>query len=519
MRVCTCTAFGKAWKLLLLGLLLCAAAGLRAQQPDSAARWPARMTLGGAWLWEEADLPVHAPVALRRLDAMRLRYELVLPAPLPSDTLYLVLDGIAWQAQLEVNDRYLGVPERPLARWVAPVHPAWLRPGANEIRLRLRTGGQFPYAPAAFLGMLRPPLLLTRPALDSLSAPLMPQQATADTVAYIAPYYGASGFEFREFEAARILLPLTRLRLRTVAFTFEPGPELRRLCAALGLREVADPGAARYRAMLNAYPYEPVSMPAQPRFWLDERGRRTSYYGDVADAQAPRLPGRPVNRLFVALMILVPAACLFLLKVLSPGMYHAQWTILVSPKLYVDASGDVLTNSSVLLVLTLLRIASLAAFAALSAYLVHHEQAWHLLDAFSRGSGLHRLFYQDSPALSLLGKSFAVLGAGMALKYLLVGWIGGLFRIKNMLARVLALDVLGSYPIVLMLPLLPALLLFAGPPLRGVLAVCSALLIAGFIIRHLYVVYIGLDRALGFTLGVKILYICAFNLLPYLIWL
>ena len=82
----------------------------------------------------------------------------------------------------------------------------------------------------------------------------------------------------------------------------------------------------------------------------------------------------------------------------------------------------------------------------------------------------------------------------------------------------LNLNVVGAFPLIWVMGLPGAFLLFSDhigqrSSWAGILI---GILLVIYLIRQLYISYLGLEKLFAFSSGIKILYICGFNILPYL---
>jgi hypothetical protein len=344
---------------------------------------------------------------------------------------------------------------------------------------------------------------------------------TGDTVALIAPYFRRQGYHFDAFEAMRSLLPVLESGQRLIHFAFPPGRQFEAFCAEFGLVRVDSLAPQTVVLPVTSYPADPRVQAGTPPFWLDEAGRRTLQYGQVYLAGEPP-PAPPVRYPDGALlmMALLPLMSLFTLKVLAPGFFYAQQGMLLQPQLYLESSGEASTGGSQNLVYVLvgLKWLGLSSFLALLFEEVDRQNHWSWLNVFSEQSLANSFMPQQETLLSKWIWLFALLGAGLVLRQLLLWLLGQIFKLKGLAQEMLVLDVMSTYPLVLWLPLPAALMLFAGPGRDSWVGIGLLLLFVAFYTRQLFLWYLGLGRLFFFSPAVKILYICTFNILPYIVW-
>lgn len=472
--------------------------------------------------WQRSDgnslQLVALPFTEDSLDQLSLLYSFEVPDVRITDTLFLYLEGVVWNAELSLDNRYLGGRRQPFAPWVIPIPPALLQACSQyQLRLHLQRGTPYPWHPQAFLALLNPPLLLTREQRQAYQKTLVPTVAQADTVAIVASYYREHGYSFSPLAAARNLQPVYKKGIRTLYFPFWPGREMLELCGQLGFQQIEALQDTHYLCLVNAYPYEARTFLTQDRFWLDPQGYRTADYGDAfymgqrANNESPGLG--------LILMILFPLISTFLIKLLNPGFFQTQWGMLWNPKLHLMGGVDITTtNTGLLGILMLLKSLNLAIFLSLLIFYVLRENQWQQLNLLQDWSLLNQWFYQSQSLWQIFRRSLLLVGLWFLVKHLLLALLGWGFRIKNFLAGVMSLEVFAAFPLILVLSLPLALILFTQAAWGPWFSALGALLVVVYLFRRVYVFYVGLGRMFNFSSGVKFLYICALNLLPYMIW-
>lgn len=479
--------------------------------------------LDGPWQVLNEDTAYQVPFEVAEVaGVVRLRYHLSRPEGLEGlDSLYLWLEGVAWQAELLLDDYYLGVHQQPFRGWRVPLASEWLRPEGSVLVLRLQAGRADRYEPKPFVGMVRPVWLLHPDRLPPSSRATVAGHPT-DTVGLLAPYYGpAHRYCFDSLAAIRRLLPLKREGITRISFWYEPGSQLRALCRSLGLEEVDTLHPGTTVMMANAFPFEVASFDRPPRFWLDEAGHRSSHYGHY-------LPWEPAwggsipreDRPGLALLLLLPLIGAFLVKLSSPGFFSAQTSMLTQPSLHIENTFyNHISSNGALLLLTGVRMLIITSALTLMAYGCARYQLWSEVSLLTERSLFFQVFGQASGLGELWLLSVLVVAMLEGIRHLLMGLIGQVFRIKGLLVSMVGLDVVGSYPLLWLLGIPLGLWLFTDGTeqwLAGGLTLVAAL---SYWLRRMYVNFLGLDRGASFSSGMKFLYVCTFNIAPMLIWL
>ena len=468
---------------------------------------------------QDSTTAIDLPVREEGLAQLELSHAFCVPDSLEGDTLYFYLEGVAWMAELILDSAYLGAQSRPFGAWVIPVPRSLLPPGTtHHLVLRLEIGPSFDWHPTPFLGMSQAPYLLEKDQLAPFQRAGMPLAQEADTVAIVAPFYRSSGFVFDYQEAALNLLPVHKQGLQKVFFPFPADHRLQRMCRELGFEEVKVLSDTQCICLINAYPYESRHFFTQERFWIDDQAYRTSSYGDAFHlGNKARLEAPGLGLVF---MILFPLLSTFLIKLFNPGFFQDQRAILFNPKLNLGGAIDLTaSNTGLLGILILLKSLNLAIFLSLVIYYVLRENQWEQLNLLRDWSLLNQWFYGSENLWQIFQRSLLLVVLWFVLKNLLLSWVGWIYRVKNLVAGLMSLEVVAAFPLILFLGIPIALILFIPSIWGGWMIVMMLLLLSAYLLRKIYVFYIGLERLFTFSTAVKFLYICALNLMPYVIWL
>ena len=470
--------------------------------------------------WLHEGRPLNVPFKLEIIDEARVSNQFQLPDSL-TEQLYLYIDRASWNVEVELNGHYLGLNEDTYKPYIIKLEEAWLKKGQNDLVLTLVKGESCYLCPKQLLGIYEPIYVLNKTQLSNIQRKFLPEVQTADTVALVAPYYRRKGFAFDTFESVRTLLPLLPTSVRHIYFPFEPDRKFEALCAQYGFTRVKELSEETIICPINFYPYEPAEFPWTFSFWLNGNGRRNFEYGNFYPASDYLSNARPdSNRLLIVLMLLYPLVVFMIVKLLSPGFYHSQAGLLLNPQLFVDSSFNTSeTQQGWVLLLQLFRMVGISIFITLSMYYIRITHQWEMINLFRDSSLLEQVFYGEYSLPGLFLRSFGIVLGWFLIKHAVITLIGIAFGIKGMLEGAMNLDIIGSYPIIILLPVPAALLLFWGgsyPKLMMMILVISGLI---YLSRKVYVLFLGLNRLFGFPSTMKFLYICTFNIFPYMFWL
>ncbi|MEL6852838.1 MAG: DUF4271 domain-containing protein [Bacteroidota bacterium] len=481
---------------------------------------PAPFVLNLEKSWQAAESGTRFPIPFQDVEAERiaLTAHFSLTDSLIPDSLYLYFEGVSWRAELELNDVFLGVHQNPFQDWVVPIARNWFRPGTNTLSLILQRGAALKNYPEPFLGIFRPNYLFTEAQLEAYRKEVLPQAREASKVALIAPYYRSAGYIFDSFEAARNLLPLRQKGITHLSFIFPPGREMREMCARLGFQEVRELTQAESVAPINAYPFDKFNFGVPGRFWLDMEAYRTANFGDFTPLKKnKRAAAHPYWSYLLVLLAWFPLLSMYAVKSLSPGFFMALPSILVNPKLFIDSpSESAFSQRGLVYLLLVVKALSLSVCLALGVWYLQSQNQWSLL-ATGETEGLLQIWFGGITSLSsLLIQTTLLFLTWVFLKLILFEILGRFFRIKNFAMGLFSLELVASYPLVLGVSI-PLALLYFQPEIWGGWVIWGWLAYyLLYLLRKIYVMYIGLERVFSFSTALNFLYICTFNILPYL---
>lgn len=434
------------------------------------------------------------------------------------DTLYMEVRGAAWIADLYLNGKFLSSLKKPLANWRIPIAGEWIQPLENTFTLHIHSRGYFPNYPHTFISLQYPIQIFEQaPSSLPLLSPYSSQKG--DSVWVWAPYFREKGPIFDEAIALQNLAHILQSKVRTVYFPFPPPEELLELVENAGLVCIDSLIPPLHLAMLNSFPYEEISFTLPRSFWLDLEGRRTSFYGQFDSWVRPVIYQDPLDPgLGIISILLFPLIALLVVKFSNPSFYFSILRIFTQPDKYIDSLQEASPgNSGFSFIVLFINLISVSVLVFLFVYLIHRTQAWGYVQFFRENNLLTQVFYPTQYVSSLFIRSLLVVSLGFLLKYLLLGLLGSVFSIRNMTSGSINLDIITNFPYVQFLSI-PLILVLINPVSTYMYGILFILLGIIFFLRKMYTYFYGLERLFDFSLGVKILYICAFNILPYIIW-
>ncbi|MEM6269051.1 MAG: hypothetical protein AAF998_06405 [Bacteroidota bacterium] len=439
-------------------------------------------------------------------------------AALP-DTLYLYFGGVAWTAELRLNDALLKVTEDPFREQLIPLQKALLRPRGNRITAVLRQEGpERRFAPRHFVGIFRDVWLL---AIDPAVPPPVRLQFVdqASRAVVIAPWTAERGFLADTVALHRSLEGLFAYPYDAAIYLpFAPSARGREILAESGRAVLTDLSGADSVCFYNAYPIGANVGDFSRRFWRDTAGRPTAIYGTYLEPSVLEMQQiRPPDKLALLILLLIPVALLLLLKLVLPRVYGTLPEYLTKTKIYLELiAGAKFLKDEQRLLMNGMRMIMLAVMVSLYLYYVGLFGTWDKLNLLSDESFLYHYFSGSSPSLyEIFLKSLLVVFGLNFVKYIFLNLTGGIFRVLGFSSMVQNLDIFSAFPLNL-LPLAPAAVIFFVDIRAGtVLLLVWNIVILIYLFRRLVLIYGGLTKLFQFSTGLKFLYICSLEIAPW----
>jgi len=460
-------------------------------------------------------LPFKAPSSQ---DELTLTYNWESECMLP-DTFYLYLTGVAWQAELTLNGRFLSVNDLPLHPWVIPISRDWITESSNEIKLFLRKGPPKLNMPRPFLGITGNIWVLDREQLTYWQASPIQRIPRSDSVVVWAPYLGIEQDQVHDSVFFHHIYHLLQTGHKNVYFPYPPDRQFLTLSAKAGLVAVDSLTKETHVGMLNPYPYESIFFTIHNKFWLDNTGKRTAYYDTFFSNDTPfhiALTFQPWMGFI--LLALFPLMAMMLVKLINSNFFFSLHKLYIKPDVYIDTLNEVTGgNIGFILVLVIIKIFIHATLLSLGIYYIAWTNNWDFLNIFSAHSLLYDIYYPSIDMSRIFIRSLGIVIGWQLVKYIIHNLAGGLFNIRNLAIGGFNLDIAAIFPYLMIvnIPLIGSFFMASHTYSWGIIALVIALIIY---FRQLYIMYLGLERLFNFSLGVKILYICAFKVVPYIIW-
>ena len=475
--------------------------------------------LQGEWIDEE-DRRVAVPFQDVERREMLLHRNFDLPGfEGLSDTLYLYFEGLAWSAEVYLNDRLIAVTDDPFAEHLFQIKKEYFLPVQNRVEVRLnRNGLDYFLYPEHFVGVFRQALVLV--AHPSAAFPALPEMVVdAKKALVLAPWTLENGFLYDTLAMTAMLDGLFSVpKGTTVYFPFRPSSFALSTAARLGAR-VATGATPDSLGFYNAYPVSNAMQPLLTPFWRQQDQRPASHYGHYIGLKQVTAPlVLPLDKVALLIFLLAPIIVMLLMKLLAPRIFSALPEYLTRSKIYLEliASNKFMKEEQRLL-MNLARIFFLSITIALYLYYLRVTGGWDRLNVFSSRSLLYEIYAGTDYSLYVLFlQVFGVVAILTLLKYGLLNFIASIYRLHNLGSAAQSLDVFASFPVNL-LPLIPGAVIFFLDARQGAIGlIIWYVLMLLYLLRRVVLVYGGIGRLFPLSVSLKILYVCTLEISPWI---
>lgn len=476
--------------------------------------------LSGYWYTEDRE-------ELRQIPFTEEENQLNLVKPIktrPSsrlpDTLYLYFEGVAWRAEIYLNDRLLAITKDPFQEYLFPIPQSLLNTGENLLVVRMKQEGpSIDFYPDKFIGIYRPCYLL---APTGTYGPVVKQkvQESASKVLIYAPWSPETGFLPDTGTFSQALDTAIALGSQYVHYAFEPPSSYKRLAAKKGIIRVESLAKCDSVAFLNTYPILGLPRNVHPWFWLDEKGERSEVAGTYQSWKKAKFGlAESPNRVFLLIFLLVPLLGLVLLKFVGPKTWSFLLDYLIKVKFFLDLirNGKFLKNLSSILI-NLYGLILMAVCISIFLYFLQASGRIETLNILSAESLLFRIMLNGGfslPELFLGALVFLVVLAG--LKSSISYTFSLLYGINTLTPTLQNLEIISTFPLNILLMLPTGALFFIQPELAWASAIVWQILFLIILLRKVITQYAGLSYIFQFSATLKILYICGLEIMPWVL--
>ncbi len=472
-------------------------------------------------IWVDANGNRHA-VPFNYSDRREIEVRRTVDLPKGKD-LYLYFEGLAWTGEVYFNEVLLAITQDPFAENLLYIPNSILLERGNVIRVRLRSkGADYPLYPSHFVGIFRQAVILQ--VADAPQAWTPPSYIEASNrVVVVAPWSRSGEYLSDSLAVESSLYGLFAYPASDpVYFPFRPSNRSQSFLAQRGIQVARSVRPTDSIAFYNPYPVKEQPLQQNVAFWRRDDGRPDSGYGNYSTLERLRtLAVSSPNQLALLLLLLIPVMVLLLMKLATPRVYGVMFEFLTKTKIYLELiANNKFLKSQQRWLLNFLRMVLVAVLLTVLVYFWDQTGRLESLGLLTTRGPLRNILIEGSFSLYQLFLGILVLLVGLnLLKYGFLNGLGGIYRVGWLSVMLQNLDIFSSLPMIL-LPLLPAPFIFFVDPFTSqiILWIWYGLILVYFL-RRIVLIYIGMTRLFSFSRGLKFLYICTLEILPWIILL
>ena len=431
---------------------------------------------------------------------------------------HLYIPPVTWTVEIRLDGKYLYLHEVPFGNLLLPLDSELILPGPHVLALSFKVSGSLArFYPTPFGGLLGVPQLV-KPNPNACP-PLLPDLSDPDSVLFYAPWSADAGYQP---DPSRFVNDLYRIKangIKEIAFVFPPPSVYLEIMAKKDLKLASESHPYKRIAFFNDYPV--ANLPSDVLFlpWTGSRGEVKNNFGVWVNMGSGKLVWRQdFNNFAVIFFLLSGLAGIVAIKILSPRLFEGMLEYLTKSRIYFDlVKNQKLVSDIELILLNLFNLAIQAGSFSLLFYFLKCTGQTDWLNILTENSLLHRLV--SNYELSLYGVFillFLFLVLIYALKYGFISMIGSVFRLQYFSKMMQGLVVYSSYPLNFLLLAPCGFFFFLDIGNVHFAVIGWVVILVLFFIMRIYAIWAGLEYLMGFRTSLKILYICALEIIPLL---
>lgn len=474
------------------------------------------LSLNGSWV-SESGLIRNVPFWETEKEMLVLRKHFKVQDTFPNLCIYF--EGVAWTSEIYLNGRLLMIHRKPFEPLIIPIEAQWLSPVQNELVIHMAIAGEdTEWKHMHALGMHRPVWILSDcSALPQRS--IRPSRNTVDSFIVYCPV--SSGFLYHspQENIKRDIRLLSKHKVRAVYFPITPDWEVLAAFDRAGFYRISKAPQNGIALWFNAWPTINVGYLNANVFWFNDRFYPTDAIHTWHRVEDLFTCIRKHDNFVILLILMFPLLGLLILKLSHSQVFNAipYWVFrerleneLITDRKFLRSGQNALMTLNYLLILAAC-IALLVYFFQIkcfdSPYVIFNEKE-SLFNQF--------LFAGFHPVLQFL-IVFLILFLILLMKLLFVSFISLVFRKHFMTGVYLDLQILAGFPINLILLAFSVYVFYSSDiQLHILFNIWLSILLALFF-RHIWLLFKGMYHSYHFHPLLIFLYICAFEILPWLL--
>lgn len=475
--------------------------------------------LSGYWYTEDKEELITVPFTDERSRLNLVKALQTKDGPRLPDSLYLYFEGIAWQAEIYVNGSLIAITRDPFGEHLYLLPTGLFTSGENLLTVRLRKSGpNITLYPEKFLGIYRSCYLLA-PGKRQTLPPRQQRIDKAEKVLVYAPWSPKLGYLEDTAGFSRLTDEVLQEGYAALYYAFEPSVSYQHIAARKGIQRIQSLEGCDSVAFLNTYPIWVQHPSAHPWFWLEGEGSGPHFGEFQSFRKAKTGFYQPPERIFLLIFLIIPLLGLVLLKFVGPKTWSFLLDFLIKVKFFFDLirNGKFLKNMSSILI-NFYGLILGAVCISIFLYFLQCTGRIETLNILSPESLLYRIMLIRDFALPELFFGtliFLMLLAGI--KLMLGALFSLLYGINGLLPAVQNLEIISTFPVNILLLLPTGALFFIQPELAWISAITWQIIFLIIVLRKIITQFAGLTYIFQFPVSLKILYICALEIMPWVL--
>ncbi len=433
--------------------------------------------------------------------------------------LVLALEGIAANSGIYLNGRLLHIHRKPFEGVLIPLNASWLSSVGNILRIEMDSESTImPLGIPPAIGIHRQVWLLT-PSDSSVFIEEMPRIAYSDSAIIYLPFSAQNYFNVSRDRIQKDLSDMEYAGVKVVYFPVEPSFRVLSEFEKAGYTRIYSLSGVKKVAWFNAFPIAAGQFFREDVFWKNSSGKPTSNFGKWQAPEVAMACNRNRDNLYALLLFLIPLLGLVVFRLVHPHAFFNQIRWLYSRRLEME----MVSNRKFLRpwensLLTLTRIIFSSSALALFIYYLklHCVQPGNSL-LLQSDSLFCDIYLSDWSPLWIWLFFFSIELLWLLGRLVFMGFIGGIFRIQGFQRVYLDLSILSSFPLMTILPPLALYLLYSPLSQQPVVEIIFWVIGSLYILRYWLLLSLGAYQHFRFPPILIFLYICTFEILPWLL--
>ena len=431
--------------------------------------------------------------------------------------LCLYFEGIAWTAEIYLNDKLIVIYNQPFEPLILPLDKEWLSPVQNELKVVLTTQGKdTEWKHRRALGIHRPVWLLK--GCDSLKdISCLTFSFDHDSVVIYNPGSATSLYHTPDDVLKRDLHVLSAQPIRNVYFPAEPSWNVQAAFAKAGFKRAFRLQDTNIAIWYYDWPKQPGYFLNPDVFWFQNDFYATPALHNWHSITDAKTCNRKQDNFIILMIMLFPLLGLIILKISNNQAFNAMPQWLVRDRLELELISDrKFLRSGQALMMTLNFLLILAASFTLMMYFFD-TNCFQGLDADAKddSSFIGFLLFNGLHPVSQFFYVFTFLLIVLLIKWMFLQFISLIFRMQFLAGVYLDLQVLAAFPFNIILLAFSVYMFYVGGNHVNILLNIGIGLFSILLLRQIWILFKGIYQLYHFHPLLIFLYICAFEILPW----